>query len=230
MSLAFSDFNEEPNHTNIIQQKKREGMRHNKTAKNRKDKMPPNPKLQEMMKVIHEGEDDDDNTDANNYQPLSPPKSAVMDHMDRLNNSEDVDDDNMDHNMNHNMNHRIESQYEQSQQLQQPQPQLHRQSSQPEVQKNGNNQEAFTQLPSEYAKQYYQQYIPYYNQGSDDRSPSGANKDELLSRLNQIIYLLEEQQEEKTDNVMEELILYSFLGIFIIFVVDSFARAGKYVR
>ena len=45
MSLAFSDFNEEPNHTNIIQQKKREGMRHNKTAKNRKDKMPPNPKL-----------------------------------------------------------------------------------------------------------------------------------------------------------------------------------------
>ena len=56
MSLAFSDFNEEPNNTNIIQQKKREGMRHNKTAKNRKDKMPPNPKVQEMMKGIHEGE------------------------------------------------------------------------------------------------------------------------------------------------------------------------------
>jgi hypothetical protein len=90
--------------------------------------------------------------------------------------------------------------------------------------------EAFTQLPSEYAKNYYQQYVPYYNQSSDDNTPSGANKDELLSKLNQIIYLLEEQQEEKTDNVMEELILYSFLGIFIIFIVDSFARAGKYVR
>jgi hypothetical protein len=127
--------------------------------------------------------------------------------------------------MDHDMNHRIESQYEESQNLQQPQ--LRRQSSQ---QQNGTNQEAFTQLPSEYAKQYYQQYIPYYNQSSDDRTPSGANKDELLSKLNQIIYLLEEQQEEKTDNVMEELILYSFLGIFIIFVVDSFARAGKYVR
>jgi len=218
MSLAFSDFNEEPSHTNIIQQKKREGMKHNKTAK-RKDKMPPNPKLQEMMKLIHEGEDDD-NTDANNYQPLSPPKSAGMEHMDRMNNG-GIDDDNMDHDM----NHRIESQYEESQNLQQPQ--LRRQSSQ---QQNGTNQEAFTQLPSEYAKQYYQQYIPYYNQSSDDRTPSGANKDELLSKLNQIIYLLEEQQEEKTDNVMEELILYSFLGIFIIFVVDSFARAGKYVR
>jgi len=210
-SLAFSDFNDESSHTNNIQQKKREGMRHNKTAK-RKDKMAPNPKLQEMMKVIHEGEDDDID-DANNYQPLSRPKSAVMDHMDRMNNGELVDDENMDHDM----NHRIESQYEQSKQLQQPQ-------------SDGNNQEAFTQLPSEYAKQYYQQYIPYYNQGSDDRSPSGANKDELLSKLNQIIYLLEEQHEEKTDNVMEELILYSFLGIFIIFVVDSFARAGKYVR
>lgn len=225
MSLAFSDFNEEPNNTNIIQQKKREGMRHNKTAKNRKDKMPPNPKLQEMMKVIHEGEDDDDdNIDANNYQPLSPPKSGVMDHMDhmdRMNNGENVDDDNMDHDM----NARIESQSQQSHQLQYPPPQQ-----QQSGQKSQQSQEAFTQLPSEYAKQYYQQYIPYYNQGSDDRSPSGANKDELLTKLNQIIYLLEEQQEEKTDNVMEELILYSFLGIFIIFIVDSFARAGKYVR
>jgi hypothetical protein len=26
------------------------------------------------------------------------------------------------------------------------------------------------------------------------------------------------------------VILYSFLGIFIIFIVDSFARVGKYVR
>ena len=45
-----------------------------------------------------------------------------------------------------------------------------------------------------------------------------------------MINLLEEQQDEKTNNVTEEVVLYSFLGIFIIFVVDSFARAGKYVR
>ena len=90
-------------------------------------------------------------------------------------------------------------------------------------------QEAFTQLPSEYAKQYYQQYIPYYNQSSDDMSPTGVNKDELLTKLNQVIYLLEEQQNEKTGHVTEELILYSFLGIFIIFIVDSFARVGTYV-
>jgi high-affinity K+ transport system ATPase subunit B len=45
-----------------------------------------------------------------------------------------------------------------------------------------------------------------------------------------MISLLEDQQDEKTNNVAEEVVLYSFLGIFIIFVVDSFARVGKYVR
>jgi len=51
-----------------------------------------------------------------------------------------------------------------------------------------------------------------------------------MQKLNYMINLLEEQQDEKTNNVMEEVVLYSFLGIFIIFVVDSFARVGKYVR
>ena len=57
-----------------------------------------------------------------------------------------------------------------------------------------------------------------------------ANKSELTDKLNYLIHLLEEQQDERTENVTEEVILYSFLGIFIIFVVDSFARVGKYVR
>jgi hypothetical protein len=45
-----------------------------------------------------------------------------------------------------------------------------------------------------------------------------------------MINLLEQQQDERTNNVTEEVVLYSFLGIFIIFIVDSFARVGKYVR
>jgi high-affinity K+ transport system ATPase subunit B len=56
------------------------------------------------------------------------------------------------------------------------------------------------------------------------------NNELLLQKLNYMINLLEEQQDEKTNNVTEEVVLYSFLGIFIIFVVDSFARVGKYVR
>ena len=59
---------------------------------------------------------------------------------------------------------------------------------------------------------------------------SGDKNDILIEKLNYMINLLEEQQDEKTNNVTEEVVLYSFLGIFIIFIVDSFARVGKYVR
>lgn len=88
--------------------------------------------------------------------------------------------------------------------------------------------EAFTKLPqNSSAAEYYQQYIPnHYNQMSENTS---GNR-ELLEKLNYMIHLLEEQQNEKTGHVTEEVILYSFLGVFIIFVVDSFARAGKYIR
>jgi high-affinity K+ transport system ATPase subunit B len=55
-------------------------------------------------------------------------------------------------------------------------------------------------------------------------------QDVLLQKINYMISLLEDQQDEKTNNVTEEVVLYSFLGIFIIFIVDSFAKVGKYVR
>jgi hypothetical protein len=72
----------------------------------------------------------------------------------------------------------------------------------------------------------------YYNNEVQMQGYGGSqqNQDILLQKLNYMINLLEEQQDEKTNNVMEEVVLYSFLGIFIIFVVDSFARVGKYVR
>lgn len=57
-----------------------------------------------------------------------------------------------------------------------------------------------------------------------------SGQDELLHKLDKILFLLEEQRDQKTDHVTEEVVLYSFIGIFIIFVLDSFARAGKYVR
>lgn len=77
--------------------------------------------------------------------------------------------------------------------------------------------------------QYYQQYVPYYTQLANQQAVSG-DKSHLLEKLNYMITLLEEQKEHKTDNITEELILYMFLGVFVIFVVDSFARAGKYTR
>ena len=89
--------------------------------------------------------------------------------------------------------------------------------------------EAFNNLDSNSSDEYYKQFIPYYNELANNQELSG-NKDVLLEKLNYMIHLLEEQQEEKTGHITEELILYCFLGVFIIFVVDSFARAGKYVR
>jgi hypothetical protein len=90
------------------------------------------------------------------------------------------------------------------------------------------------------SEEYYKKILPnynynsqnrlYYNQYNEGNYNKLNNQDVLLQKLNYMINLLEEQQDEKTNNVTEEVVLYSFLGIFIIFVVDSFARVGKYVR
>jgi hypothetical protein len=105
---------------------------------------------------------------------------------------------------------------------------------------NGDNddgvvtRENFENLPSTYASQYYQQYVPlsYSSQQQQNQGDSGSSgpKDDLMQKMNHIIQMLEDQQDEKTGSVTEELILYCFLGVFVIFVVDSFVRAGKYVR
>lgn len=57
-----------------------------------------------------------------------------------------------------------------------------------------------------------------------------SGSDPVLQKLNYITHILEDIQMEKTSNITEELILYSFLGVFVIFVVDSFSKAGKYYR
>jgi hypothetical protein len=96
------------------------------------------------------------------------------------------------------------------------------------------------------AEDYYSKFIPGYNKNKNPNMNNSNNKqyynsniqnmsgdshnDLLLKKINYMITLLEEHQDERTNNVTEEVVLYSFLGIFIIFVVDSFARVGKYVR
>ena len=76
------------------------------------------------------------------------------------------------------------------------------------------------------ANQYaYKQNWPSYMK---DVTPDSGGQ--LIEKMNYIIHMLEEQQDEKTGNITEELLLYSFLGVFLIFIVDSFARSGKYNR
>ena len=95
-------------------------------------------------------------------------------------------------------------------------------------------------------RDYYRKLVPNFHNKSSDPSPTNkmhymnkqmdqpsgfsSSNDVLLNKINYMINLLEEQQDERTNNVTEEVILYSFLGIFIIFLVDSFARVGKYTR
>ena len=91
---------------------------------------------------------------------------------------------------------------------------------------------------STYASQYYEQFVPYAetlaNQlagsggggGGANGNMSGTNA-ALIEKLNYIIHMLEEKKDEKTGHVIEELVLYCFLGIFIIFVVDTFTHAAS---
>jgi len=77
-------------------------------------------------------------------------------------------------------------------------------------------------------KSYENSYLPYYNKMS--HNTDNMTKSELIQKLDYIINLLEDEKTIKTGHVTEELILYCFLGVFIIFIVDSFARTGKYRR
>ena len=106
--------------------------------------------------------------------------------------------------------------------------------------------------PPKIVDSYYQQMVPNYKAGNlpkmvsspsynpflngEPKKEGMANYDNgeqdgvLLKKLNYMIHLLEEKQDVKTNSTIEEIIMYCFLGIFIIFIVDSFSRVGKYVR
>jgi len=90
---------------------------------------------------------------------------------------------------------------------------------------------------SNYAKSYDGSAKPYYanmgigqGQGTGQGTVRGLPDDKLIEKINYMIHLLEQQQHEKTSNITEEFILYTMLGVFVIYVVDSFARSGKYIR
>ena len=84
---------------------------------------------------------------------------------------------------------------------------------------------SFTSQPPE----SYQNYLPYINQQSNTGMLQ-HNDTIMLEKINYMIHLLEDQKDEKTGHVAEELILYTFLGVFVIFVLDSFVKTGKYSR
>ena len=91
------------------------------------------------------------------------------------------------------------------------------------------SEEYYKQFIPTYRSKQQQQQLPPHQPAMPTHTYNGTNSN-IMTKLNYMIHLLEEQKDERTNNVTEEVVLYSFLGIFVIFIVDSFVRVGKYVR
>ena len=89
--------------------------------------------------------------------------------------------------------------------------------------------EGFQHANGTYSKQYFEQHVPYYANASNIKDNSSSNP-EIMNKINYLVTLIENNNDEKVNSITEELVLYCFLGVFIIFIVDSFAKVGKYVR
>jgi hypothetical protein len=63
-----------------------------------------------------------------------------------------------------------------------------------------------------------------------ERETIVSPNEKIMEKINRMLHILEEQQYEPTKHITEEFILYAFLGVFVIYVVDSFTRGGKYIR
>ena len=69
---------------------------------------------------------------------------------------------------------------------------------------------------------YHKNIIPSYIETAKPKFylPDETKPEILIDKVNYIIGLLENQQDEKTNNVVEDLIIYALLGCFIIFIID----------
>jgi hypothetical protein len=236
MSLAIyaAPFNENSNNinnstnNNIIDEKRQ----HNKTQKNyykenfktKTNNFDQN-KVNSVLEQIHEKTEEDYDNDKNNFNPPPKPESSGVERT--------ITNESMQNMLNQNNLNMYKV-------LGKP----------PQPNNDSNDNLDLNNFNSNYGdsksvEEYYKKMLPtyagqknpnnrqYYNLNQDninEQYMGGTSQDILLQKLNYMINLLEEKQDERTNNVTEEVVLYSFLGIFIIFVIDSFARVGKYVR
>lgn len=63
-----------------------------------------------------------------------------------------------------------------------------------------------------------------------NKNQSTTSNPEMLTKINKMIDMFEEQREIKTSKKNEEIVLYCFLGVFTIYILDSFVSIGKYSR
>ena len=223
MSFAFSAALFDDNNDESFLNNKR---KHNKTQKNYKENFDTG-KVKSVLEELHKNQKpDDDEDEPRNFNPPPLPKSVAHTNTQKKENMMNMT------NQNEIMFRTLGSA---------PQP------------NNEGNDDLDLNNYSNYGdkktvEEYYKKMLPGYNPNNQNgQNPNPTNRlyhrmnydqasnvaptqDVLLQKINYMISLLEDQQDEKTNNVTEEVVLYSFLGIFIIFIVDSFAKVGKYVR
>ena len=166
-------------------------------------------RVTDLLDKLTSSDDDDNNNKMGDFKPLSPPK---------INSNSDYSDDT------------------EIKQYIPPVPKYSGGAASANIlgeMKNYGANDTHSQTLSNYNQSYNNKPIaassPYYaKMGITGASSSGDTQ--LMEKINYMIHLLEDQQLEKTANITEEFLLYTFMGVFVIFIVDSFARAGKYTR
>jgi hypothetical protein len=223
-SLGYSEIeNTDPSHNSNNSNHSKSGCRNRNRNRNKQ-------KLADIKKAMHqapiketfepmnnESDDDDDNYEnfsSNNVtESFSPPPKPMS-----MGGQKRKEKENTQPNMLGDQNEDDEDDDAQPKQKTQPKG----------ASDNSVTNEGFREMSSDYAKQYYGQYIPFSNPSMTTQSTT--HNGDFMKKLNYMIHLLEDQKDEKINGITEELVLYLFLGIFIIFLVDSFAKVGKYVR
>jgi len=222
MSLAmfaapFDEINNDNSENNLISKKRQA---HNKTQKKYpKENFDVN-KVNSMLEKIHNSSGDNDSEDENNFNP--PPRAESAGVQRTIPQKKEAMTTIIPSNDSSNIFSRTLGRA--------PQP-IYDKSDNLDLNDYSNygdsktNDEYYKKVIPGYNKPYYKNALP-----PNSETSSYPSQDVLMQKLNYMITLLEDQQDEKTNNVTEEVVLYSFLGIFIIFVADTFVRAGKYVR
>lgn len=68
------------------------------------------------------------------------------------------------------------------------------------------------------------------NKDKEIAIPKEKSISDVERKLNYLIKIMEKEKSGNVQYLTEEIILYGFFGVFIIYVIDSFTRVGKYVR
>jgi hypothetical protein len=52
----------------------------------------------------------------------------------------------------------------------------------------------------------------------------------MQEKINYIIHVLEQNRQLRTETITEEMIMYFFLGFFVLYISENFVKMGKYTR